>query len=227
MFKAVEVTQFGHQCGRMQQGHAAQTHQRPHRRFPTPARYGAFKLLIVTFQSRGGGADDVEHFLKDNLLDREGHFNFGQIPQMRGRPTGLAAVAQVMAEQIHLELLPGPMLLLAHLKTGANQIPHRLILRFRHINARQLPSPIQAGQVVSIPPVGLDAFTGLARDFGGAYQDAVPAVRLQTAAQRKAARPGFVTELHRGGRMGSLQFVGQFEHVVMLPADDPVTPDFG
>ena len=114
---------------------------------------------------------------------------------MRGRPTGLAAVTQVMAEQIHLELLPGAMLLLAHLEPGANQIPHRLILGFRHINARQLPGPIQAGQVVGIPPVGLDPFPRLARHFRGTDQNAVPAVRPQTAAQGKAAGSGLVAKL--------------------------------
>ena len=118
------------------------------------------------------------------------------------------------------------MLLLAHLKTGADQVPHRLVLRFGHINARQFPGPIQAGQVVGIPPVGLDPLAGFAGDLGGTDQDAVQSVRPQAAAQGKAARPRFVTELQRQAGLGGLKFMGQFEHVVMLPADDPVTPHF-
>ncbi len=92
-----------------------------------------------------------------------------------------------MAQQIHLELLPGSMLLLAHLETGADQIPHRLVHRFGHINARQLPGPIQPCQTVGIPPVSLDPFAGLAWHFRGTNQDAVPVMQLQATAQGKAA----------------------------------------
>ena len=201
--------------------------QGPHRRFPAPARHGALDLLIIPFQPGGGLGDDIEHFLKDDLLDREGHFDFGQIPQVGGRPTGLAAVTQVVAQQIHFELLPGPMLLPANLETGADQIPHGLILRFGHINGGQFPGPIQAGQVVGIPPVGLDPLAGFARHFRGTDQNAVPAVRPQTAAEGKAAGSGLVTELQARSGMGGLKFMGQFEHVVMLATDDPVTAHFG
>ena len=80
MVKAVEVAQFGHQRGGVEQRHPAQTHQRPHRRLPAPARHRPLNFLVVTFQSLGGFADHLEHFLKDDLLDREGHFDFGQVP---------------------------------------------------------------------------------------------------------------------------------------------------
>ena len=83
MLKAVEVTQFGHQRGGMEQGHAPQTHQRPHRRCPTPAWHRAFNLPVIALQSRGRFANHVEHLLEDDLLRGKGHLDFGQIPQVR------------------------------------------------------------------------------------------------------------------------------------------------
>ena len=97
---------------------------------------GTRTWMIIAFQPHGGLADHVEQLLKDNLLRGKGHIDLGQISQVGGRPTGLAAVTQVVPQQIHLELLPGPVLLRAHLEPGADQIPHRLIHRFGHVNAR-------------------------------------------------------------------------------------------
>ena len=86
MVEAVEIAQFGHQRGRVEQRQPAQTHQRPHHRFPAPARHRPLNFLVVAFQPLGGFGDDVEHLLENNLLDREGHFDLGQITQMRRRP---------------------------------------------------------------------------------------------------------------------------------------------
>ena len=54
------------------------------------------------------------------------------------RPGRCARVANVVPQQKHLELLPRAMLLLLHLVTGADQIPHRFILRLGHVDAGQL-----------------------------------------------------------------------------------------
>ena len=72
----------------------------------------------------------------------------------------------------------------------------------------------------------VDPFVELAQEFGRIHQDAVLSGRLQTAAQDKAARPGFVTELQAQAGVGGMQLASQFEYVVVLPADDPVTPHF-
>ena len=73
----------------------------------------------------------------------------------------------------------------------------------------------------------VDPFVGLARDFGPIHQNTIPSMRPQAAAQGKAARPGFLTELQAQAGVGGMQLADQFEHVVVLSADDPVTPHFG
>jgi len=67
---------------------------------------------------------------------------------------------------------------------------------------------------------------GLRRHFRGTHENAVPSVRLQTAAQGKAARPGFVTEFQEPSGVGLRQFFGQLDHVLMFATDDPVTANF-
>jgi hypothetical protein len=59
--------------------------------------------------------------------------------------------------------------------------------------------------------------------FENEYQDAVHSVRTQAAAQGKTARPGFVTELQDRSGMGGLEFFAELEHVIVFPADDPIT----
>ena len=104
VLEAVEIAQFGHQRGRVQQRHPAQTHQRPHHRLPASARHRPLNFLVVPFQPLGGFGDHVEHLLKHNLLHREGHFDLGQVTQVRRVPRRLAPIPQVVPQQIHLQL---------------------------------------------------------------------------------------------------------------------------
>jgi hypothetical protein len=122
-----------------------------------------------------------------------------------------------MAQQIHLELLAGPMLLAAHLKARTEQILHRLILGFRHLNPGQLPGPVQPGQIIGIPPVPLHPFTRFARHLGRTHQNTIHPVRLQAAAQGKPARPRFITNLQGRSGMGGHEFFDQLKHAVMFP----------
>jgi hypothetical protein len=132
-----------------------------------------------------------------------------------------------VAQQVHLELLPRPMLSFAHLAPRPDEIPHGLICRFGHIKARQLPRPEEPRQLVGIPPVGLDPLARLAWHLRWADQYTVQSVRAQAAAQGKSPRPGFGAQLQSRPGMGGLEFFDQLEHVVMFPAENPVTPHLG
>ena len=63
----------------------------------------------------------------------------------------------------------------------------------------------------------VDPLVELAQEFGRIQQDAVLSGRLQTAAQDKAARPGFVKELQGGAGMGFRQFFGHLSTSLSLP----------
>ena len=227
MLEAVEVAQFGHQGGGVEQRHAAQGHQGPHGRFPAPAGHGPLNLLVVTFQPRGGIRDDVEHLLEDDLLGREGQFDFGQVTQVSRGPRGFAAVTQVMTQQEHLELLTGAVLGFSHLEAGANQVPNGLILGIGHVDAGQLAGAEQAGQLLGIAAVGFDPVAGFARHFGGGHDDAGITQPTDEAAEGIASRTGFVTELEDRPWMSGCQLFDELEHVIMLTADDAVGAHLG
>ena len=77
-----------------------------------------------------------------------------------------------------------------HLVTRPDQIPHRLVLWVGHVNAREFPGPIEAGQLIGIPPVRLHPVARLARHLGGRHKDAPAPVTADKPAQRIPARPG-------------------------------------
>ena len=185
--EAFQVAQFGHQRRRVKQGHAAQTHQGFDHRLPPPPFHHAGQLLFVAGQPLAGFGDDVDHFLEEELLFGEGHFDRAQVAQVRGAPGGLAGVAQVVAEQKHFELLAGAVLLLLHLVAGADQIAHGFVLWIGHVDGGQFAGAVEAGQLVGIAAVGLDAVARLARNLGGRHEDAPVPVRTQEAARDSRA----------------------------------------
>jgi hypothetical protein len=132
-----------------------------------------------------------------------------------------------VARQKTLELPAGAVLRLGRLPAGAQQIPHRLVLRLGHVDGAQLAGPRQARQLIGVAAVGFDARARGARDFRGRHQAALVTVGAQAPAERIAVRAGFVTKLQRHARMGGLEFLGQAEHVVVRAADQPVTAHLG
>ena len=122
MGKSVQIAQFGKGGSGMKQGHPPQAHQRLDDGIPAPGGHGALNLLVQTFQAAGGFGDGVEHFLEEDLLNREGHFDLGQVAEMGGVPGGLAGVTDIVAQEEHLELLAGAVLLAADLVTAADEV---------------------------------------------------------------------------------------------------------
>jgi hypothetical protein len=181
-------------------------------------------LFFVALQPLSRLADHVDHFLKHELLLRIGRLHRRQEVQMLRRPRLGPRVADVLAQQKHLELLPRPMLLLAHLVTRPDQIPHRFILRIGHVNAGEFTRPQQPRQLIRIPPVRLDAVARLSRHFGRRDNDALRSMLPDEPAQRIPPWPRLVTTLQCRVGMRCLQFLDQPQHVVVLPADDPITP---
>ena len=117
------------------------------------------------------------------------------------------------------------MLVITHLLAGANQIADGFIGGIGDIDAGEFAGAVKAGKLIGIAAVGLDAVAGLARDLGRGDENANIAVPVQAAGEGKPMRTGFITTAQFGARMCGLEFGEEFEHVIMLPADDPVTAD--
>ena len=117
------------------------------------------------------------------------------------------------------------MLVITHLLAGANQIADGFIGGIGDIDAGEFAGAVKAGKLIGIAAVGLDAVAGLARNLGRGDENANIAVPVQAAGEGKPMRTGFVTTAQFGARMCGLEFGEEFEHVIMLPADDPVTAD--
>jgi len=133
--EAVQVAQFGHERGGIEQRHSAQTHQRPHHRFPPPAGHLTRDLHVETFQLLPRLADTVHQLLQRELLRGVRHFDARQIPQVRRRPRRGARVTKVVPQQKHFELLASAVLRSSHLVASPQQIPHGFILRLGNMNA--------------------------------------------------------------------------------------------
>jgi len=150
-----------------------------------------------------------------------------QKPQVFGRPRRRARVANVVAQQKHLQLLPGPMLRPHDLKARAQQITHGLVFRLREVNARQFARAKEPRQLIGIAPVRLHPIARLARHPRGTDDEALITQPAQAPAQRIPARPGLVTELQGRAGLGGLELPGAPQHVLMRAAEDPVAPHLG
>ena len=71
---------------------------------------------------------------------------------------------------------------------------------FRDVDSSEVSGPMRPGQLLGVPPVGLDLVAGPSRDLGGSHHDAVVAELDQAAHQDEAARARFVAEVEFGVR---------------------------
>lgn len=118
-------------------------------------------------------------------------------------------------------------MLVADLGAGANQIADGFIGGIGDIDGGEFAGAVEAGELIGIAAVGLDAVAGLAGNLGGGDENATITVPVQAAGEGKPMRSGFVSTAQFGARMRGLEFGEEFEHVVMGAADDPVTPNLG
>src|ERR1035438_5359925 len=102
------------------------------------------------------------------------------------------------------------MLLVADLGAGANQIAEGFIGGVRHVDAGEFAGAVEAGELVGIAAVGLDAVAGRAGNLGGGDENAEITVALHAAGEAKPMRTGFVTTAQFGARMRGLQFGEEF-----------------
>src|SRR5450631_103223 len=117
------------------------------------------------------------------------------------------------------------MLVITHLLAGANQIADGFIGGIGDIDAGEFAGAEEAGELIGIAAVGLDAVAGLARDLGRGDENANIAVPVEAAGEGKPMRSGFVTTAQFGAWMRGLELGEEFEHIVMGATDNAVTPD--
>lgn len=126
-------------------------------------------------------------------MHRLGECEAGQpapVHQGPGRSVVVMALAQQEAGQLLARLAQS-----AHRRQArAHKITDRLMGLVGNPNRRQLASAVQPGKVDRIPPVGLDAVTGLARDQRRSdHGTSVPALG-QLPLNAVAARAGLITK---------------------------------
>jgi len=126
-------------------------------------------------------------------MHRLGECEAGQpapVHQGPGRSVVVMALAQQEAGQLLARLAQS-----AHRRQArAHEITDRLMGLVGNPNRRQLASAVQPGEVGRIPPVGLDAVTGLAWDQRRSDHDTLMAALAQLTLDAVAARPSPIAE---------------------------------
>ena len=84
-----------------------------------------------------------------------------------------------------------------------------------------------SAQVCAIAPIGFHPVARPARHPRGTDDDALVSQRANETHQRKAARPGLVTELQGRVGMGGLELFDQSLHVLMRATDNAPTAHLG
>ena len=129
-------------------------------------------------------------------------------------PTGFSGVAKTQPQQKAFEAI-----------AGANQVADGFIFLVGHMDGRQFAGAIEAGQLVGIPPVGLDAVGSLFGNERRTDQVAVSAFAAQVTTQNKAAGPGLIDEVQL-----EVGFGESFEEVINgleCSANNAVAADLG
>src|ERR1017187_10460373 len=119
------------------------------------------------------------------------------------------------------------MLLVTDLGAGANQIAEGFIGGGGGGDGGEFAGAVEAGGLIGIASVGLDAVAGRAGNLGGGDENATIAVPVQAAGEGKCMRTRLARTARFGARRSRLRFGEEFKHVVMGAANDPVTAAFG
>lgn len=113
-----------------------------------------------------------------------------------------------MSQQKTTQLLADFALGVNGILSAADQIPHGFVIFLWDINRRQFPGTVQASQIASITPVGLDAIPTAFGDHGGCDDIALKPLGSQMPIDLITAGPRFVDEAQLGS--GCLQFANHF-----------------
>ena len=117
----------------------------------------------------------------------------GQPPLMLLGPRPTAPIDAAMAQQKRLEPLTNPAPVGDQIRAGPAQIPYRFLGRRRDPDRGQLPGPVQPGQPLRVPAVGLNPVPGPARDQRRRDHIAAHPQRDQQPVQLVTSRAGLVT----------------------------------
>src|SRR5215831_5462787 len=102
-------------------------------------------------------------------------------------PTGFSGVAETQAQQKTFQSITRPALIMDRGGASANQVANGFILLIGHMDGRQFASPIESGQLIGIPPVGLHPIGSLFGNERRTDQVAMNTLAAQVAAQNEAA----------------------------------------
>ena len=137
--------------------------------------------------------DGMDIVLQDDLLCRMREAHRGQPTPVRARPV-LGAMHVPMAQQETAQLLASPPQAPYRGGPRPHQIAHRLVSGIGNPHRRQLPGPVQLGQVQRIPPVGLHPFAQTPRDQRRRHHHALMTQAPQVAINLVAARTGLIAK---------------------------------
>jgi len=147
---------------------------------------------------------------------------------MRIVPTGFSGVTKPQAQQKTFQAIAGPPLIVDSGCAGANQVANGFIFLIRHVDRREFPSAVKAGQLIGIPPVGEQAIghrasLATARPLIPAHlpgtvgaKRAAPSdgVRFKPVAPRVSGPEGY--------QMAQLRFINMVAERAHVPEDQAV-----
>ena len=147
---------------------------------------------------RGRGLVDRQHvFLKGDALGRSRQMQPSNPAPMRLGPGGLAAVANVVAQQQRGQSMPRLALRGHRILARTYQIAHRLVGRIGNVDRCQLAGPRQPCQLQTVAPVGLDPIAYPPRRIRRCDHPARVTAFLEQTVYPKPTRPRLVDKHQR------------------------------
>src|SRR5574337_356847 len=172
--------------------HPAQRLQRLHQRGQAPAGQQLAQRGLEPSDARGRLGDRVQVLLEGDLLRGVRQLHAGEPAQVRGRPRGLAGVADAVAQQQRFEAMARAALLAHRVLARTHHVAHRLVDQFGHAHRAQVVRARQAGQRDCVAPISLDPLARCARDRRGRGHLALDAMACEVAPDDESPRTGLV-----------------------------------
>jgi hypothetical protein len=224
VIEACDIPNLGHQSDRRDHVDAAQRLQRLQHRREAPAGHRGRQRLGQPLHALVGRLHREVVLGERHLAARVAEVQLAQPAVERLRPRGLAAVADLVAQQKRLELVTGLRARVHRILARPRQVADRLVAGVRNPHRAQLARAREFGQAQAVTPVGLDA---IARAFGNQRRGddlAAIALRRQRALQPVTSGACLVHHVQRARITQPPQRLEQLGHVVPDPPDQSPSP---